>query len=48
MEETVPIIPIRLMRCNRFFSKNPYGMILWLLCVTFRISPGDDTARNGA
>ncbi|SAK51158.1 hypothetical protein AWB80_01589 [Caballeronia pedi] len=48
MEETVPIIHRRLMRRNRNFSKNPYGVILWHLCVTFRIPPADDTARNGA
>jgi hypothetical protein len=48
MEETVPIIHRRLMRRNRNFSKNPYGVILWHLDVTFRILPADDTARNGA
>jgi hypothetical protein len=48
MEETVPIIHSRLMRRNRNFSKNPYGVILWHLCVTFGIPPADDTARNGA
>ncbi|SAK73257.1 hypothetical protein AWB83_03605 [Caballeronia ptereochthonis] len=48
MEETVPIIHSHLMRCNRNFSKNPYGVILWYLRVTFRNLPADDTARNGA
>jgi hypothetical protein len=48
MEETVPIIHRGLMRRNRNFSKNPYGVIVWYLRVTFRISPADDRARNGA
>ena len=52
MEETVPIIHIGLMRCNRNFSKNPYGVILWHLRVTFGIRPAggqaNDRARIGA
>lgn len=48
MEETVPIILSLLTRRNRFFSKNPYGVILSHLCVSFRIALADDTARNGA
>ena len=48
MEETGPIIHSRLMRRNRNFSKNPYSVDLWYLNVIFRISPADDTARNGA
>jgi hypothetical protein len=48
MEETVPIIHSRLMRRNRNFSKNPYGVIVWYLRVSSRIPPADDSARIGA
>jgi hypothetical protein len=48
MEETVPIIHSHLMRRNRNFGKNPYGVALWYLRVIFRICPADDRARNGA
>jgi|KBSMisStandDraft_5_1062788.scaffolds.fasta_scaffold4855456_2 hypothetical protein len=48
MEETVPIIHRRLMRRNRNFGTNPYGVRLWYLRVTFQIPRADDTARNGA
>ncbi|CAH2782573.1 MAG: hypothetical protein CBHOC_1490 [uncultured Caballeronia sp.] len=47
-EEILSIIHTRLMRRNRNFSKIPYGVILLYLRVTFRISPADDRARNGA
>ena len=53
MEETVPIIHSGLMRRNRNFSKNPYGVILWHLRVTFGIRPAaaeqmtqQESARN--
>ncbi|SAK40182.1 hypothetical protein AWB77_00192 [Caballeronia fortuita] len=48
MEETVPIIHRHLMRRNRNFGKNPYGVSVWYLRVTLPISPSDDTARIGA
>ncbi len=48
MEETVLIIHSHLMRRNRNFGKNPYGVPLWYLSVTFRISRTDDRARIGA
>jgi len=55
MEETVPIIHSGLMRRNRNFSKNPYGVEVWHLCVTFRRGAGsdekacaNDRARSGA
>jgi hypothetical protein len=35
MEETVPIIHSPLMRRNRNFSKNPYGVRMWHLRITF-------------
>ncbi len=55
MEETVPIIHSGLMRRNRIFSKNPYGVEVWHLRVTFcrkrgcnAGQPANDSARNGA
>jgi|GEM_PF-1416210 hypothetical protein len=51
MEETVPIIHSVLMRRNSFSSKNPYGVDVWYLCVTFCDAldeSHDDSARNGA
>ncbi len=51
MEETVPIIHSELMRRNRNFSKNPYGVEVWYLRVTFYCGAGraaNDRARNGA
>jgi hypothetical protein len=48
MEETVPILHSPLMRRNRNFSKNPYGVTMWYLRVTFCAKPSDDSARNGA
>lgn len=48
MEETVPIIHSPLMRRNRNFSKNPYGVTMWYLPLRFRARPFDDSARIGA
>lgn len=48
MEETVPIIHSPLMRRNRNFSKNPYGVTMTYLPVFSRARPFDDSARIGA
>jgi hypothetical protein len=49
MEETVPIIHSRLMRRNRNFSKNPYGLRVSYLSLNFTYQVAmtpQEAARN--